>query len=257
MQRKPNITWRNSDTKKLEHQIKNFNAKVYYQRKKHPDVADILPQPIHKSDKLAMMEDLKQGTRKDFNKALNRLDRFSKSGAEKIVENKAGFKTTVWEVKEYDKIGINNINRDRESEREKYNLSRPNMQMGTIKQNELNDKTSKFDKVRYKNEWEDAKRVIDKELRENYKYEKVEQYKKDYLNMIDMHLGSYGDDVYNFISKIPADVLYDMYWEDDEVLKLGFVYDAHDADIVADQIIESWRNHLGLEDDENYDDLDD
>jgi hypothetical protein len=60
MQRKPNITWRNSDTKKLEHQIKNFNAKVYYQRKKHPDVADILPQPIHKSDKLAMMEDLKQ-----------------------------------------------------------------------------------------------------------------------------------------------------------------------------------------------------
>lgn len=255
MQRKPNIKWRKSDTEKLAQTIKNFNAKISYHEKAHPELKSILPDKITSSEKKQMIEDFKKKTRQDFNREIKSLKRFQNKGAELPYTNKAGLTTTKWEKREY-AIAHATVERMKAREREDYDTSRENIFLGVKKQKELEPKQNNFEKISSKRQWELTREAIEKKLDANFTSDTMEKYKTNYMNCIQINLGEAGDELLQFINQVPADVLYRHYWEDDEILKIQFTSDPLPAQDIADVTLEHWRNALGLEEGESYWDID-
>ena len=130
MSRQYNIKWREQDEKELRRVARNFNDKLRREIKKSPENRNILPQFYNeKTDQfesritVQMLHDLIK-TRDDYNRMLNMLKRFSRRGAEKIVDapsNDYGTRTTKWQKQEMSRmVGI--VNRKRQERLDKLNL---------------------------------------------------------------------------------------------------------------------------------------
>jgi hypothetical protein len=132
--------------------------------------------------------------------------------------------------------------------------------MGTRKQNEIKDREPAFKKAQSLKEWTLSKIAIDKQVKENYAMNRYAQFKENYLKTIDSELGDAGKELYNFISRVPPEVLAKAYWDDDEVLKYGFIYEHRTAGVsrydVADRSLNHWRNYLDLPEGSTYEDID-
>lgn len=109
MSRQYNIKWREQDEKELRRVARNFNDKLRREIKKSSENKNILPQFYNEDAEQfesrvtvkMLHESIK--TRADYNRLLNMLKRFSKRGAERVVEipiNEYGSKTTVWQKQE-------------------------------------------------------------------------------------------------------------------------------------------------------------
>ena len=130
MSRQHNIKWREQDEKELRRVVRNFNRKLKTLIKKYPENKNILPQfynPESDQFESTLTIDMIKGliqTRADYNRQLNMLKRFSKRGAEKIVEapdNTYGSKVTLWQKQEMGRMaGI--VNRKRQERLDKLNL---------------------------------------------------------------------------------------------------------------------------------------
>ena len=106
MPRQYNIKWRVEDERELRRVARNFNDKLRRLVKENPENKNILPQFFNEKtqqfESRITVETLKSliQTRQDFNRELNMLKRFSKRGAERIVEapgNEYGSRTTLWQ----------------------------------------------------------------------------------------------------------------------------------------------------------------
>lgn len=106
MPRQYNIKWRVEDERELRRVARNFNDKLRRLVKENPENKNILPQFFNEKtqqfESRITVETLKSliQTRQDFNRELNMLRRFSKRGAERIVEapgNEYGSRTTLWQ----------------------------------------------------------------------------------------------------------------------------------------------------------------
>lgn len=116
------IKWQDADLKELNRVVRNYNAKVKRLKNKYPEeYKNALPQFYDSktdsfSDKVSVRQ-LKEiiNTRQDLKRELNMLRRFSKKGAETLVdapENKYNLKITKWQRTEMKrKVAI--INRKR------------------------------------------------------------------------------------------------------------------------------------------------
>ena len=103
------IKWRVKDEEELRRVARNFNDKLRRLNKKSPELKNILPQFYNENtdrfESRITIEGLKSmiQTRQDYNRYINMLKRFSKRGAERIVEapdNEYGSKTTAWQRNE-------------------------------------------------------------------------------------------------------------------------------------------------------------
>lgn len=103
------IKWRVKDEKELRRVARNFNDKLRRLNKKSPELKNILPQFYNENteqfESRITIEGLKSmiQTRQDYNRYIKMLERFSKRGAERIVEapgNEYGSKITVWQRNE-------------------------------------------------------------------------------------------------------------------------------------------------------------
>lgn len=112
MSRKSKIRWRKSDAEQLAKRVKNFNAKITRLEKKHPEIADLLPERVSAK---TLKEDI--STRADYNRIVKALAGFSEKGAEKIVKGKGGAETTQWEYKQVQKA-VQAENRARKRQQE-------------------------------------------------------------------------------------------------------------------------------------------
>lgn len=110
MSKQHKIRWSERDTKELERVVKNFNAKVNRLIKKDPKTSNVLPEKVS----IKELKDLIR-TRQDLHRELNTLKRFSKRGAEEIInlaDTRNNLKITKWQKTEMNRrIGI--INRTR------------------------------------------------------------------------------------------------------------------------------------------------
>lgn len=122
MPRQYNIKWRVEDERELRRVARNFNAKLRRLVKQTPENAQILPQFYNEKtgefESKITVETLKSliQTRQDYNRELNMLKRFSKKGAERIIEapgNEYGSKTTVWQRNEMRRLSVI-VNRKRQ-----------------------------------------------------------------------------------------------------------------------------------------------
>ena len=110
MSKQYNIRWSDNDNAELRKAVKNFNAKISRLEKKNPKEAHLLPERVN-------MKELKNliSTRQDLKREMNALRRFSKRGAEQIVDlpnNDYNTKATKWQIQEMNRrAGI--INRKR------------------------------------------------------------------------------------------------------------------------------------------------
>jgi hypothetical protein len=243
--RKSNINWRDSDAEKLEREVRRFNAKIYRSRHRHPEDADALPDTIKKADKLQMVEEFKTAPRSEFNKYLNSLDRFLDRGAEKVIENEKGVKITKWKKKE---IGIQTAtaNREKAREREMFDVEVPEgKSTGDIKYNSLRPKEFNFDNIKSKKELDMFEKAVKKQSKANYLPDKMDEYKKNYLETIEINLGQEGQEFYNFISNVPAGDLYAGYFVDDPVLKIQFGSDPLPARTIVYEASKGWEAQLG------------
>ena len=130
MSKQYNIKWRIQDERELRRVARNFNDKLRRLIKRNPENKSVLPQFYN--DKTEQFEsritiaNLKEmiGTRQDYNRIINMLQRFSRRGSETIVEapgNEYGSRTTKWQKAETSRlVGI--VNRRRKERLEKLNL---------------------------------------------------------------------------------------------------------------------------------------
>lgn len=233
MPRKPTIKWRESDAEKLTREVERFNAKIYRTRSRHPELADILPEPIKKADKQRLIEEFKVNPRSEFNKKLNELDRFSRKGAEQRVTNEQGFSTTRWERREiaYD---VAQLNRERAKERaraenmeattrgQKIGLKRG--EMGSERLNELKPKKFDFDKVRNRTEFEKLKASVEKQIKPSARDMKMELFKNNYLKAIEQTYGDHAANITELVKGLPARVVVDTFHREQEA-SIDFHYE--------------------------------
>ena len=125
-----NIKWRVKDEKELRRVARNFNDKLRRIKKANPEIESLLPhfynEKTEEFETRLTIDTLKSmiQTRQDYNRQLNMLKRFSKRGAERIVEapgNLYGTKTTAWQKQEVSRLaGI--VNRKRKERLDRLNL---------------------------------------------------------------------------------------------------------------------------------------
>ena len=106
MSKQYNIKWREQDEKELRRVVRNFNDKLRRLVKENPENQNILPQfwneQTQEFESRVTIKNLKEliQTRADYNRQLNMLRRFSRRGAEEIIEaptNEYGARTTKWQ----------------------------------------------------------------------------------------------------------------------------------------------------------------
>lgn len=110
MPRISNIRWNENQNAELRKAVKNFNAKITRLEKKHPEIKNALPEKVSVK---AMKELI--GTRKDLQREINSLRRFTQRGAEELIVipgSKYNLKITKWQKKEMD-IRLSVINKKR------------------------------------------------------------------------------------------------------------------------------------------------
>lgn len=128
MSKQHHIRWKQSDNRELARVVHNFNAKITRLEKKNPELKEALPDKVS----VKQLKNLIQ-TRKDLNRELKSLKRFSQRGAEEIITyGKNNIVLTKWQKKEMSiQAGI--INRRRTLKRIEYEeteLERVNKKLG-------------------------------------------------------------------------------------------------------------------------------
>lgn len=204
MSKQSKIKWREEDTKELARVVKNFNAKLNRLIKKNPENSNILPSFYNEKTKefenRISLEQLKGmiSTRQDLNRELNALKRFSKRGAEMIVDapdNDYGSRTTKWQRTEMNRrIGVINRRRknrlDTLNEVEMANASGKlgytvgQVAMGSASKNALNPMKS-FTPGMNQNDIKWKFRAIMNESRSEYFNEKDERLRQNYIRSLE------------------------------------------------------------------------
>ena len=112
MSRTYNIRWTENDSKELSRAVKNFNAKVRRLEKKYAGQDVVLPEKVSVKELQNVI-----GTRRDLNRELKSLQRFSQRGAEDIVEapiTENTIRLTKWQRTEMNRLkGIINAQRSK------------------------------------------------------------------------------------------------------------------------------------------------
>lgn len=124
MSKPHNIRWTDADHQELNRRIRNYNAKITRLQEKYRDNPDvIIPEKITKKQMVELI-----GTRRDLQREMKSLERFSKRGSEEIVtipSTDNNIQLTKWQKEEMSRrAGIVNRKRNqRRKELEEQELS--------------------------------------------------------------------------------------------------------------------------------------
>lgn len=206
---------------------RNFNAKLRRLVKENPENKNILPQFFNEKTQqfesritLQTLKSLIQ-TRQDFNRELNMLKRFSKRGAERIVEapgNEYGSRITLWQRTEMNRMAsiVNARRRERLAKLGLvevmsaeggmgYTLGQM-FGMGLASRNQLQP-TKAFTAAQSQSDLKQKLRMLQNESRSGYHQERDEVLRENYTREL---LRNYDrrdiQDVVDVIRKMPSDL---------------------------------------------------
>ena len=235
MPKKSTIRWRDKDVKELNRIVRNFNSKIKRVAEKSPESEKFLP------DKLSVKA-LKGtiGTRQDFKRELNSLQRFSRREAEKIQTTPGGLTLTAFEIKEA-KIKTRIVNIKRAFERKKLGVTERDGVMGQVSERRLQPK--KFTLTKTAKEWEKFVASLEKEISSNFKAEQLEKYKENYLKGIIENLGIKGLALNNLLKDVDAEILFKKSITN-PLLSIDFIYDPLELETIIEAKIEAWQREL-------------
>lgn len=230
MQKRYNIKWRDTDEKALAKAVRKFNAKRTRLIKQVPELEEFLPPKQSTKDIKNAVK-----TRRDYNNALNSLERFMRKGTEKPIVTKEGVKTTAYEKKEIE-IKVRAINQRRAAELKKAAPSTEKGTMGTVRNNNLKPKKYDIDKIK-KSDWKKFVESVEKQSKDSYNVDKYERYKKNFIKGLENVFGEKGRELIDIVEQINAEKLVQMYY-DDPILQIDFIYDPLEMQIKIDAIAE-------------------
>ena len=227
MPKSNNIKWRIEDEQELRRVARNFNDKLRRLIKENPANKNILPQFYNPNtdqfESRITVQALKDSiqTRADFNRELNMLKRFSRKGAEAIIEapgNKYGSFTTVWQARETSRM-VAIVNKKRKEKLD--NLSLVEMAnsegklgytlgqmfgMGLASKNKLTP-TKGFTMSQTQADIRYKFRALMNESRTNYYREMNERLKSNYIKTLEKNFAEEDiKDVIESIEKMDPDV---------------------------------------------------
>lgn len=219
MPRQYNIKWREQDEKELRRVVRNFNDKLRRLVKKNPANSNILPQfwneKTQEYENRITIDQIKEliATRQDYNRQLNMLKRFSRRGAERIVETGSdyGARTTKWQEQEQKRL-VQTINRRRKARLDTLNdIEVMNASgklgytlgqmfgMGLAEQNKLKP-TQAFTRGQSQKDIKWKWRALQLEAKDTYYNERDEMLKNNYIKTILENFDK--DDVMDIIAEI-------------------------------------------------------
>lgn len=219
MPRQCNIKWREQDEKELRRVVRNFNDKLRRLVKKNPANSNILPQfwneKTQEFENRITIDQIKEliDTRQDYNRQLNMLKRFSRRGAERIVETGSdyGARTTKWQEQEQKRL-VQTINRRRKARLETLNaVEMMNASgklgytlgqmfgMGLAEQNKLKP-TQAFTRGQTQKDIKWKWRALQTEVKDTYYNERDEMLKENYIKAITENFDA--DDIKDVIANI-------------------------------------------------------
>jgi hypothetical protein len=245
------IKYRDSDAEKLRRTVKNFNAKI---SRAEARGYTALPERVAVRD---LISDI--GTRADFNRTVNMLQRFSKKGAERAVDMGEGFTVAAWERTEMNRQrAIINVKRARELERikgldvtsrgEPVGLKRG--QMGDARVVAFKEKPPKL-KFDSRAELEAYKRTLRKQTKSNYFSGLDEQYKRNYIKGLRSAFGGRANSLIAKIEALPARAVVEKMYTEQEG-NIAFIYDELEAAEKLAVLNEVWDN---VQTEQEYDEI--
>ena len=239
----PNIRWTKRDAARISQLVRRFNAKLTRTiKKKGESYASVLPPRLNSSQ---LQEELKKGSRADFNRQIAQYERFLRPGMEEMVETK-GAPTTKWQKKEAQYLQRRILNqKKREIEHLKPSplygnerkvsdllLDRPEPDINTMSAKGIEDYFVRLNRI----------------LSANYSSEKQRRYIDNYLKAIQENLGSTGE-IESIISRLvemdPALVVdaLSQAGESDPRLDFYFYLDPLTAQQKLSRATEAWRQY--------------
>lgn len=228
MPRQYNIKWREQDEKELRRVVRNFNDKLRRLVKKNPANSNILPQFWNEKtqdfENRISIEQVKDliATRQDYNRQLNMLKRFSRRGAEKIVETGSDYdaRTTKWQQQEQKRL-VQTINRRRKVRLDNLNtLEMMNASgklgytlgqmfgMGLAEKNKLKP-TQAFTRGQSQKDIKWKWRALQMEAKDTYYNERDDMLKQNYIRTLEENFDSADiKQVIENIKGMPAEAFY-------------------------------------------------
>ncbi len=238
MRKQYNIRWRPADIKTITNLVRQFNAKITRTINKNPDSASYLPERISTATLKNRIE-----TRQDFNRIVNEYKRFLNKGAENPYHARSGLVLTQWEKRETGiKVGI--INRRRRAQLIAAAPSTIKGTMGTIRDNSLLHKKYNVDTITPEN-WKKFIESVNKQSYSNYMRNQLQLYKSNYIKSVHSVFGGseYESAIMHLLYDVPIGFFSDAMY-DNPYLGIDFVYDEHDMEIVAQKLIQEWKQYL-------------
>ena len=211
------IRWRSIDQKAVTNIARRFNAKITRVMKAHPDWAENLPERINAKE---LSEELRSGTRREFNREMAKLERFLRKGAEMPYTTKSGVATTVWQKKEIDNT-FRAINAKRRAERKKLDPSIFKGNLHSIQENNLLQRKNTVQEISPKY-WKEFVRNLDYQLEQEYK-DKSNIYKMNLLKAISNILGEKSE-LYNLVSQVAAERI-KRFADTSSLISISFLYE--------------------------------
>ena len=211
------IRWRSVDQGRVSRIAQRFNAKITRVIKKHPEWADIMPNRVNAKE---LSERLKNGTRRQFDREMNRLERFLRKGAEMPYTTKSGVATTVWQKKEIDNT-FRAINAKRRAERKKLDPSIFKGNLHSIQENNLLQRKNTVQEISPEY-WKEFVRNLDYQLEQEYK-DKSNIYKMNLLKAISNILGEKSE-LYNLVSQVAPERI-KRFADTSSLISISFLYE--------------------------------
>lgn len=185
--------------------------------KAHPDWAENLPERINVKE---LSEELRSGTRREFNREMAKLERFLRKGAEMPYTTKSGVATTVWQKKEIDNT-FRAINAKRRAERKKLDPSIFKGNLHSIQENNLLQRKNTVQEITPKY-WKEFVRNLDYQLEQEYK-DKSNIYKMNLLKAISNILGEKSE-LYNLVSQVVPERI-KRFADTSSLISISFLYE--------------------------------
>lgn len=220
MPKSSKIRWKSSDRELLRKTVSRFNSKLKRIVKKDPGATEYLPSPITYEDLKANIK-----TRADLNREVNKYQRFSRRGAERMATNENGVQTTQWLKREVGiEVGI--INRKRNLQRKD---KREAVLSGTYKSTKTENLAPKkydFENMTRRN-WDKFVKNVERQVMSDYDQEKLEAFKRNYIQGIRAEDGlgtsEFAKDLEEIVKMIPAKELFEAV-QNDPRLEINFMY---------------------------------
>jgi len=236
--------------KELQRIIKNFNRRVGDAQKRaaaHPEerLHKIIPAKINGRE---FLKDLNYASNKQIKEVKSRLQEFNRSSLKNVIKGEKGAAVTQWEYGFMDYLVNKVINPTRKKELNRLVKIYPELKddrknvMGKEALQQLAPKSFNLDKMR-QTEFREFEKSVIKQSGFGYQEGKAETYKQRYLDAIDKYLGNHGKELHDYVKTLPANFVFDHYYEDD-ILKISFTSDPIPAKNISDQALQRWQNAI-------------